>query len=63
MSIRSLTLVVLCLSCLVSAGKKGWGQTSTATLQGVVTDPTGAFVPRATVKIQHLGTGLAPLGK
>lgn len=59
MSSRSLTLiVVLSLSVLVLAGGMIWGQTSTATLQGVIIDPAGALVPRAVVKVQHLGTGL-----
>ena len=35
-----------------------FSQTSTAVLQGTVTDPAGALVPRAAVKIQQLGTGL-----
>lgn len=59
MSSRSLTLiVVLSLSVLVLAGGMIWGQTSTATLQGVIIDPAGTLVPRAVVKVQHLGTGL-----
>ena len=36
----------------------GAGAQSTATLSGVVTDPTGAVVPHAHVVVHSLATGL-----
>ncbi len=53
MKIRS---VAVSLVLFVFAALGAWGQ-STATLTGVVTDPTGAVVPNAQVKIHSLATG------
>jgi Carboxypeptidase regulatory-like domain len=56
LSIRNNILLIgyVLLSCRLIV----FSQTSTAVLQGTVTDPAGALVPRAVVKIQQLGTGL-----
>src|SRR5712691_3033329 len=35
----------------------GWAQVTTATLYGIVRDPTGAVIPGAAVTITHEGTG------
>jgi hypothetical protein len=39
------------------AGALGWAQVTTATFYGVLTDPSGASVPGATVALTHQGTG------
>ena len=49
---KALSLVVVACASAICA----WGQ-STAQLSGTVTDPSGAVVPNAQVKIQSLGTG------
>jgi hypothetical protein len=51
--VRVLVGVVLLAGCLRGA----WAQ-STATLAGAVTDPSGAVLPRATVTIVSLATGV-----
>ena len=48
---------ILAAVALVGSASTGYAQ-STGTLTGVVTDPTGATVPGATVKIHGLDTGL-----
>ena len=35
-----------------------YGQFDTAAVLGMVTDPTGAAVPRATVTLRNVGTGV-----
>ncbi len=50
------SLRVLCIAVLMASGIAARAQ-STATLAGVVTDPTGAVVPRATVTIRSIETG------
>jgi hypothetical protein len=50
----ALALVALAASATVPA----WSQVTTGTLQGVVTDPSGALVPEALVDARHRQTGL-----
>jgi hypothetical protein len=56
---NSLALVVCCLAILVIAGApSGWSQaTSTSTITGQVTDPQGAAVAGAEVRLLDTGTG------
>lgn len=47
----------LALSSLVLAAAIGHAQVTTATFYGMLTDPTGAAIPAATVTLLHQGTG------
>ena len=47
--------VLLVLTIIYSAA--AWGQVTTATMYGTVTDATSGVVPRASVTLLHLGTG------
>src|SRR5438093_5887383 len=53
-SLRSL-FALLCATCLAIGGnaKAGFGQTSTATLTGIVQDPTGAVLPNVTISVRN----------
>src|SRR5437879_11552613 len=46
---------LLCVVCLLIAGnaRDGIGQTSTATLTGIVQDPTGAVLPNVTISVRN----------
>src|SRR5438552_7242896 len=46
---------LLCVACLLIAGnaRDGFGQTSTATLTGIVQDPTGAVLPNVTISVRN----------
>jgi hypothetical protein len=52
--VYSCVLLVLLLLALTSTV---WAQTPTGVIRGVVTDPTGAVIPSATVKIVEISTG------
>lgn len=49
-------LFAILMTCLVGWAPRSSAQTPTGTLQGTVTDPTGAAVPEATVTITNSGT-------
>ena len=48
-------VALLCVVCLLIAGnaRDGVGQTSTATLTGIVQDPTGAVLPNVTISVTN----------
>ena len=46
------------LACLYSSAAAASAQTSTATLQGTISDPSGAVLPGVSVKLQSPTTGL-----
>src|SRR6266850_3521914 len=48
-------VALLCVVCLLIAGnaRDGVGQTSTATLTGIVQDPTGAVLPNVTISVRN----------
>jgi Carboxypeptidase regulatory-like domain len=50
-------LAVLCVIALLAAIPDAWGQASTS-LRGTVTDPSGAAIPSATVRLTNAGTNL-----
>jgi hypothetical protein len=54
-SLRSLFVLLLCAVCLSLGGNAqvGFGQTSTATLTGIVQDPTGAVLPNVTISVTN----------
>jgi hypothetical protein len=52
---RSLPAWILCCIFFTAAG--GFGQSTTTSLRGVVTDPRGAVVPGATISLTDQGTG------
>src|SRR5579875_3848857 len=47
----------LALVLALFSGANGWGQATTATLVGIVTDSSGAAIPGATVQITEQNTG------
>lgn len=49
--------VFLALLLAFFCGVNGWGQATTATLVGTVTDSSGAAIPKATVQITEQNTG------
>src|SRR3974390_2861208 len=55
LSLRSSVLCAALVTVLATANL--WGQAATATIQGTVTDMSGAAVPDATVQIKNTGTG------
>lgn len=48
---------LLVLVCLVTLTSAVWGQTSTTSLRGTVTDPSGAVVPGSQISIANAATG------
>jgi hypothetical protein len=56
---RFVVLALIALSTLILSSVAGYAQTTVAqgSIQGTVTDPTGAAVPGAKVTIQHRSTG------
>ncbi|MDE3105204.1 MAG: TonB-dependent receptor [Acidobacteriota bacterium] len=61
LSIRQRFLLALLLGCL--ATRPGLAQTSTATVEGTVTDATGAAIPGATVTVLNTATGISRQAK
>lgn len=55
---RRALLTVLCIGLLLGGGISIWGQTTTATIAGVVTDETGAVLPGTHVVVKNSDTGL-----
>jgi hypothetical protein len=55
MTIRVVSLVIV-LALTFPAANISWSQVTTATLYGIVTDPTGASVPGATITLVHQET-------
>ena len=51
-------IVVVVTMCLLLVGA-AVSQVTTATFYGIVTDPTGAVIPGATVTLTNAGTGAA----
>jgi hypothetical protein len=56
---RAVALLVACAACVGLAAGRAGAQTTTATVQGVVRDPSGAVLPGATVTLQDVNTGFA----
>ena len=51
---------ILCsASIMLALCASAFGQTATGTLQGRVTDPSGATLPQATVTITNVATGVS----
>src|SRR5262245_45995707 len=49
--------VILAVVCLILAAA-AFGQTANSTINGTLTDPTGAVVPNATVEAKNVETGI-----
>jgi hypothetical protein len=56
-------LVTLCILAATVIGRYGQAQEFRGTISGVVTDPSGAVVPGATVVVKELRTGTAATSK
>jgi hypothetical protein len=54
-------VAVVCVLLLAPVGGLLWGQSTTQTIQGLVTDPSGAVIPSATVTMRNLGTGVTQI--
>ena len=50
--------VLSVLGLLVVVSTAVWGQSTSGAIQGTVVDPTGAFLPGATVTARNMGTGV-----
>src|SRR5690348_10042654 len=57
---RRFARFIVLLMCLVwvAASSFSWGQTTTASIAGTVTDPTQAVIPNATVTATNTSTGV-----
>src|SRR5262245_3019294 len=49
--------VLACTILILASPASGAPQTNTGEIQGVITDPSGGVLPRATVVVRHLATG------
>ncbi len=56
--LRALSVIVLCCVLGVASINRLNGQAATATIQGTVTDSTGAAIPDATVQVKNVGTSI-----
>ena len=54
-------VAVLCFLLLAPVGGLLWAQSTTQAIQGLVTDPSGAVIPNATVTMRNLGTGVTQI--
>ncbi len=54
----ALVLLVIAGFCMLMTAGNAVGQTGGGTINGTVTDPTGAVVPRATVVAKNIATGI-----
>lgn len=59
MRIGKICLVLACVLALASGAHVLWAQTTTATLEGVVKDTTGAILPGATIRVKSIETGIS----
>jgi hypothetical protein len=55
-SLRTTRVGATILTALLVSGTSAWAQSSTATIRGAITDPTGAVLPGATVTATNTGT-------
>lgn len=58
-TIRQAAWLIAVSLLLAAFAVSAWGQASTGSISGVVTDPTGATIPGATVSIRNLDNGLS----
>ena len=67
MKISSRTGVVVAIVCalllMLLAAAPGWSQTFRGTIQGTVTDSTGAALVGATATIHNVDTGIDQIGR
>ena len=57
--LRALVRLWVLVGIILSFGETATAQTANATLQGTITDSSGAVLPGVTVKLQSSATGLS----
>src|SRR5260370_28672315 len=51
------TGVFFCIGLLIASASVSFAQSDNATINGTVTDPSGAVIPKATVTVKNQATG------
>src|SRR5437870_1005870 len=63
MTLRRAALPLFLLACLLALVSMSIGQTESATLSGLITDPQGRVVPDVAVEVTNMDTNVSVQGK